>query len=537
MKNYMKKFQIIGASATLDNPKEFFSNMYDLPEKSFTYIKSRSKRKQNMHRFFIMPRKYGQRTTMEIITSICNKKKSKQLVFSNSHNDAEFLASNVESMNEKIRIQIHRGGLEQKDRKLYESQMKEGELDILSCTPTLELGIDIGNVDVVISAFKNEYDSFIQRIGRAGRKGQKSYAICVFDPEDAACHYFARNIPDYLNQNHHVEINKENSIISEKHTVSIGMEKHAALESDKSKFFDFANSINLRGASGEITIFHNSKKIGTRDIPVGYYQLHQNGIYHFNKENYQVKSIDKTENGANAFLEKSNEIHKRTIPIVKTSLMQVTEKESIKKEINSHAKKLSLRYGLIKMDRTITGYLKGNYNDTSDKFETFDGKTISNWNNFSWSSKHYCTSITIPNEFISKINGDIKNSFTSDSKIHTITHVLVNASKILTKSESNDIDAYYENGIIHLFDNTSDGYNGCSKIIYENFEEVMKTCFDLISECNCKDESNTDQETVSEEWGGCPKCTFTTNYCQTKNKNLSKKSALDFFSIMCSASK
>ena len=537
MKNYMKKFQIIGASATLDNPKEFFSNMYDLPEKSFTYIKSGSKRKQNMHRFFIMPRKYGQRTTMEIITSICNKKKSKQLVFSNSHNDAEFLASNVESMNEKIRIQIHRGGLEQKDRKLYESQMKEGELDILSCTPTLELGIDIGNVDVVISAFKNEYDSFIQRIGRAGRKGQKSYAICVFDPEDAACHYFARNIPAYLNQNHHVEINKENSIISEKHTVSIGMEKHAALESDKSKFFDFANSINLRGASGEITIFHNSKKIGTRDIPVGYYQLHQNGIYHFNKENYQVKSIDKTENGANAFLEKSNEIHKRTIPIVKTSLMQVTEKESIKKEINSHAKKLSLRYGLIKMDRTITGYLKGNYNDTSDKFETFDGKTISNWNNFSWSSKHYCTSITIPTEFISKINGDIKNSFISDSKIHTITHVLVNASKILTKSESNDIDAYYENGVIHLFDNTSDGYNGCSKIIYENFEKVMKTCFDLISECNCKEESNTDQESASDEWGGCPKCTFTTNYCQTKNKNLSKKSALDFFSIMCSASK
>ncbi|MGB0642704.1 MAG: DEAD/DEAH box helicase, partial [Nitrosopumilus sp.] len=537
MKNYMNKFQIIGASATLDNPKEFFSNMYDLPEKSFTYIKSESKRKQNMHRFFIMPRKYGQRTTMEMITTICNKKKSKQLVFSNSHNDAEFLASNVESMNEKIRIQIHRGGLEQKDRKLYESQMKEGELDILSCTPTLELGIDIGNVDVVISAFKNEYDSFIQRIGRAGRKGQKSYAICVFDPEDAACHYFARNIPAYLNQNHHVEINKENSIISEKHTVSIGMEKHAALESDKSKFFDFANSINLRGASGEITIFHNSKKIGTRDTPVGYYQLHQNGIYHFNKENYQVKSINKTENGANAFLETSNEIHKRTIPIVKTSLIQVTEKDSIKKEINSHVKKLSLRYGLIKIDRTITGYLKGNYNDTSDKFETFDGKTISNWNNFSWSSKHYCTSITVPTEFTSKINGDVKNSFTSDSKIHTITHVLVNASKILTKSESNDIDAYYENGIIHLFDNTSDGYNGCSKIIYENFEEVMKTCFDLISECNCKEESNADQESASEEWGGCPKCTFTTNYCQTKNKNLSKKSALDFFSIMCSASK
>ena len=88
--------------------------------------------------------------------------------------------------------------------------MKSGELDALSCTPTLELGIDIGHVDVVISAFKNEFDSFVQRIGRAGRMGQKSYAICVFDPDDAACHYFARHIGDYLTQEHIIPINKNN---------------------------------------------------------------------------------------------------------------------------------------------------------------------------------------------------------------------------------------------------------------------------------------------------------------------------------------
>ncbi|MBT6083075.1 MAG: DEAD/DEAH box helicase [Nitrosopumilus sp.] len=532
MKNYMKKFQVIGSSATLDNSKEFFSNMFDLPEKSFSHINSKFRRKQNMHQFFIMPRKFGQRTTMEMISSICFKNNSKQLVFSNTHNDAEFLASNVEGNNDGIRIQIHRGGLDQKDRKLYESQMKEGELDILSCTPTLELGIDIGNVDVVISAFKNEYDSFIQRIGRAGRKGQKSYAICVFDPEDATCHYFARNIPAYLNQNHIIEINKNNSIISEKHIVSIGMEKHAAIESDKSKFFDFANSVNLRGASGEITIFYDSKKIGTRDVPAGYYQLHQNAIYHFNKQNFQVESIVKTQNGANAYLKKSNEIQKRTIPIVKTSLTQISEKNSIKKEINSKSKKISLRYGLIDMNKIITGYLKGNYNDSADKFETFNGDSIPTWNNFSWNSKHYCTSILIPSEFTAKIKTDGKSPMTSDSKIHTITHVLVNASKILTKSESNDIDAYYEDGVIHLFDNTSDGYNGCSKIIYDNFESIMDTCFDLVNECDCPtDEKQKKRILQGEEWGGCPKCTFTTNYCQTKNKKLSKKEALDFFSI------
>ena len=532
MKNYMKQFQIIGSSATLDNPKEFFSKMFDLPENSFSHIKSEFRRKQNMHQFFIMPRKFGQRTTMEMISSICYKNNSKQLVFSNTHNDAEFLASNVEGANDGIRIQIHRGGLDQKDRKLYELQMKEGELDVLSCTPTLELGIDIGNVDVVISAFKNEYDSFIQRIGRAGRKGQKSYAICVFDPEDAACHYFARNITSYLKQNHRVEINKNNPIISEKHTASIEIEKHAAVESDKSKFFDFANSINLRGSSGEITIYYNSKKIGTRDTPTGYYQLHQNAIYHFNKQNYEVESIVKIQNGANVYLKKSSEVQKMTMPVVKTSLTQLSEEKAIKKEINSKTRKISLRYGLIDMKKIITGYLKGNYNDSSDKFETFNGDSLTSWNDFSWNSKHYSTSIVIPSEYTSKIKTDGKKSIILDSKIHTITHVLVNASKILTKSESNDIDAYYENGVIHLFDNTSDGYNGCSKMIYDNFENIMNICFDLVNECDCPtDEKQKKQVLQGEEWGGCPKCTFTTNYCQTKNKKLSKKDALEFFSI------
>ena len=530
MKNYMNEIQVIGSSATLDNSKEFFSNMFDLPENSFSFVKSKFRRRQNMHRFFIMPRKFVQRTTMEMLSSICYKNNSKQLVFSNTHNDAEFLASNVEESNDGIRIQIHRGGLDQKDRKLYESQMKAGELDVLSCTPTLELGIDIGNVDVVISAFKNEYDSFVQRIGRAGRKGQKSYAICVFDPEDATCHYFARNIPSYLNQNHIIQINKDNPIISEKHTASMGMEKYAVIEPDKTKFFDFANSVNLRGTSGEIGIYFNSKKIGTRDIPAGYYQLHQKAIYHFNKQNYEVESISKTQNGANAYLKKSDEKQKRTIPIVKTSILETSEKNTVKKEVNGKTKKISLRYGLIEMGKTITGYLKGNYNDSSDQFETFDGNSISSWKDFHWNSKHYSTSIKIPSELISKLNLDIKNTVTIDSKIHTIMHVLVNASKILTKSESNDIDSYYEDGVIYLYDNTSDGYNGCNKIIYDNFEKILNTCFYLINDCDCPtDKRQKELILQGDDWGGCPKCTHTTNYCQTKNKQLSKKDAKEFF--------
>jgi DEAD/DEAH box helicase domain-containing protein len=533
MKRYMGKVQFVGSSATLDNSKEFFSNMFDLPEDSFSYIKSQFRRKQNMHMFFIMPRKFRQRTTMEMLSSICYKNKSTQLVFSNSHNDAEFLASNVESGNEGIRIQIHRGGLDQRDRKMYESQMKAGELDVLSCTPTLELGIDIGHVDVVISAFKNEFDSFIQRIGRAGRMGQKSYAICVFDPDDAACHYFARHIDEYLNQDHVIPINKKNPIISDRHVESVEIEEQAANESDKSQFFDFANSVNLRGASGEIAIYYNSRKIGTRGVPVGYYQLHQKAIYHFNKQNYEVNSLIKSQNGARAYLVRSNEKGKRTIPIVKTSIIQTSEGKAIHRDINVKSKKISLRYGIISLDRTITGYMKGNYNESADKFARYSGSNISGWRNFHWKSKHSSVSITIPPEFISKAISDSKSPIVNDPRVHTIAHILLNASKILTKSESSDIDVYYEKGIIYLYDNSSDGFNGCSKIIYDEFEKALNTGFALLQDCDCPTEKSQNED--KKNWGGCPKCTFTTNYCQTKNKELNKNAAKEFFESFQSA--
>ena len=48
---------------------------------------------------------------------------------------------------------------------------------------------------------------------------------------------------------------------------------------------------------------------------------------------------------------------------------------------------------------------------------------------------------------------------------------------------------------------------------YENFEKIMDTCFDLVNECDCPvDPKQKKAVSEGEEWGGCPKCTFTTNY-------------------------
>jgi len=138
----------------------------------------------------------------------------------------------------------------------------------------------------------------------------------------------------------------------------------------------------------------------------------------------------------------------------------------------------------------------------------------------------------MPPEFVLKSNLESKSQIAADSRIHTIVHVFVNAAKIITKSESNDIDAYYENGVIHLYDNSSDGFNGCSKIIYDDFEKILNTCCSLLHDCDCPVDSKQKKSIKNgDKWGGCPKCTFTTNYCVTKNKDLSKNDAKEFFAI------
>jgi DEAD/DEAH box helicase domain-containing protein len=231
-------------------------------------------------------------------------------------------------------------------------------------------------------------------------------------------------------------------------------------------------------------------------------------------------------------LKRSYEKQKRTIPIVRTSILQTSERNAVHREINVNSKKLVLRYGIIELSRTITGYIKGNYNESSENFETHNGTSIPSWRNFNWKSKHSSVSIMIPSEFISKSNLESKSQITGDSRIHTITHLFINAAKIITKSESNDIDAYYENGIIHLYDNSSDGFNGYSKIIYNDFEKILNTCYSLLHDCNCPiDPKQKKLIKQGEIWGGCPKCTFTTNYCVTKNKDLSKNGAREFFDI------
>ncbi|MCR5833161.1 MAG: DEAD/DEAH box helicase [Selenomonadaceae bacterium] len=105
---------------------------------------------------------------------------------------------------ERINAREHTGLLTRGDREEVEKDFKRKEdrklwdPNILSCTPTLEMGIDIGDLStVILCSMPPTQNQFLQRIGRAGRKDGNSLAITVANaqPHDA---YFYEEPEDMI---------------------------------------------------------------------------------------------------------------------------------------------------------------------------------------------------------------------------------------------------------------------------------------------------------------------------------------------------
>ena len=95
------------------------------------------------------------------------KIQSPVLLFANSRGESETLASVLKERT-SMRIDLHHGSLSRQVREETETILRDGIPGIVVCTSSLELGLDIGSIDLVIHyGSPRQVSKFMQRIGRS----------------------------------------------------------------------------------------------------------------------------------------------------------------------------------------------------------------------------------------------------------------------------------------------------------------------------------------------------------------------------------
>ena len=107
------------------------------------------------------------------------------LLFTNSRGEAEMLATTLKHHTD-IPIEMHHGSLSKQVRQETESALRRGQRGIVVCTSSLELGIDIGDVDLVIHyGSPRQVSKLIQRIGRSRHHiGMSARGLIIVDNPD-----------------------------------------------------------------------------------------------------------------------------------------------------------------------------------------------------------------------------------------------------------------------------------------------------------------------------------------------------------------
>ena len=515
------KLQFIAASATLDNAKEFCQQLFG--EKMQSVCGAGKKGQTDFVMLF--PSLRTQRALMVELTKKLTEKKHKTMVFNNSHLNSELLA--MQARKQKVNIKVHRAGLMANYRTSVEKQFKEDSLQAISCTPTLELGIDVGNVDCVISS-TIPVNRLIQRIGRAARKGQRGYAFLALG-NDPISQYYKNHPDDYFEDIEKTYIDPKNPFVEEFQVLAMACDKpiskHELKEHQEvieqhiikenllvlnnriipnfEKINSMLNEYSIRGIGKSIDIFLNGKKVGDRVLPIALEELHKDAIYFLAGMRYKVKEFEYPKKNY-AKLEKIP----KDYPYYTKSLTEewpTIETVFEKRKANG----IEIAFCKLHIEKKVYGYANIELGQ-----DTTQGEKI-------------LLDVPLEYDFVTKgivfhaprpqkiIENAEDGDYTEVSGYHATEHVVIEGSNMITGGVSQDLGGISlgTSGLIFIYDGAIGG-SGASKALFDRFEKAIERSMFIVKECPCQNES------------GCPRCTFSYR-CGNNNEFLHKYSALE----------
>ena len=167
------------------------------------------------------------------VIAFCRVRKQCEVLITAVRNQA----GNLERPDLAARIMGYRGGYAPQDRRRIEKEMFDGKLMGIVATNALELGVDIGSLDAVITVgFPYTIANLRQQSGRAGRRNKDSLSVLVGDCF-ATDQYYMEN-PDeiFTKPNCELQVDLQNMLILEGHIQCAAFEMPIRADDDKLYF-------------------------------------------------------------------------------------------------------------------------------------------------------------------------------------------------------------------------------------------------------------------------------------------------------------
>ena len=332
-RHYGSDPQFILSSATIRNPRELAEG---LTERSVALVdRSGAPRPERYFLFYNPPvvnRQLGlRRSALNEARRIAGsflRRHLQTIVFARSRTHTEVLTKYLKRDFErrpdrKGQIRGYRGGLLPKERRRIEADIRSGAVRGVVSTNALELGMDIGQLDVTVMAgYPGTIASSWQQAGRAGRRGGTAAAVLVAN--SSPVNQFLIGNPDYffgatpeqglINPDNlqilmdHVKCAAFELPFQEGETFGgedleaiLGLleEEGILLQAGPSWYWTAdsypANSVSLRSVSSDNFVVHNlatARIIAEVDFVSAHSMLHEKAIYMVQSETFIVERFD-----------------------------------------------------------------------------------------------------------------------------------------------------------------------------------------------------------------------------------------------------
>jgi len=528
-KHYGSEPTFIASSATIANPVELSKMLTGL---DFKLISESGASESKKHFLFVNPiPDVSPYTSATRIFTEAVMNDFKTIAFTKSRKITDLMHKWVLDAKPELEdyITSYRSGFLPEERRKIEQSLFSGELTGVISTSALELGVDIGGLDVcVLVGYPGTICQTLQRAGRVGR-GSNDSLVVLIAIEDALDQYFMRSPEEFFNATAEASVADHlNEIILKAHLPCAVTElplkaeedvynleeiRDALTELDEEKKIRHwekkdwyyptkgvkHNKVNLRGVGEPYNIIAGGNLIATSNSGRVLKELHPGAIYMHRGTTYKVNELHMGEKNIRCVEKRDLNYYTTPITEEESEILEVIEV----KQVGG----VEVSYGKLSITEQVLGYRKKELYSRKDIGEVLlDLPPVKFESTGIW--------MCVDDDILSHIDD---KKFSVAGGLHALEHSMIAALPLFALCDRNDLGgrSYTVNGelgeaAIFIYDG-HDGGIGLSKRGFDVAEEWFKKTGKLMSDCPCD---------VS-----CPSCTQDP-HCGNNNDPLDKRAAL-----------